>query len=115
DRAVAAAQRQVEPAQLTSILYERGRLALDAGDRAAAERQWSELIDLAIVQPRASRAGGVSTRSVPSGNASPPPQRTGPLPATTSQFVLAATIAQAAAEHDLAALSLQAMKEALSG
>src|SRR5262249_1366449 len=41
DRAIAAAQRQTDQNQLTSILYERGRLSLGAGDRAAAERQWS--------------------------------------------------------------------------
>src|SRR4029079_14370175 len=34
ERAVAAAQRQLEPEQLTAILYERGRLALDARDAA---------------------------------------------------------------------------------
>src|SRR5205823_14051885 len=40
ERAIAAAQRLTDPSQLTSILYERGRLSLGAGDREAAERQW---------------------------------------------------------------------------
>src|SRR5205085_4102021 len=70
-RAIAAAQREVDPAHLTSILYERGRLALDAGDRQAAERGWSELINVAIVQPRAPRSSaalsvGNALRGVPS-------------------------------------------------
>ena len=55
ERAVEAAKRQIDSTQLTSILYEQGRLSLDAGDSAAAERHWEKLIDVAIVQPRAAR------------------------------------------------------------
>jgi tetratricopeptide (TPR) repeat protein len=113
DRSIAAAQRQTDHNQLTSILYERGRLSLGAGDRATAERQWSELIDLSLVQPRVSRAKS----SAASTNDSKPSaeKRSGPVPATTSQFAVAATISQAAAVNGMPELSLRAVREAFSG
>jgi hypothetical protein len=88
-------------------------LSLGAGDRAAAERQWSELIDLALVQPRVSRArasAASATDAKPSAD-----NRTGPIPATTSQFAVAATISQAAAVNGMPELSLRAIREAFSG
>src|SRR5439155_8773537 len=111
ERAIAAAQRQTDQSQITSILYEQGRLSLGAGDRSAAERQWSELVDLTLVQPRLPRAkssaGSVST-------AKSDADRNGPIPATASQFAVAATISQAAAVNGLPELSLRAIREALS-
>ena len=88
---------------MTAILYERGRFALEAGDRPAAEKLWHELIDLALVQPRLPKT------------AAAPGKGAGRIPATLSQFKLGASIAQAAADHDLVALSLLAIREALSG
>src|SRR5205823_945904 len=63
-----------------------------------------ELIELALVQPRLPRSGG--------GDAG---KRAARIPATLSQFKLGAAIAQAAAEHGLMELSLQAIRETLSG
>ena len=55
DRAVAAAQRQVDLSQASSILYERAKLALDRGDKAAAKLHLDELIDIAVAQPRVAK------------------------------------------------------------
>jgi tetratricopeptide (TPR) repeat protein len=71
ERAVAAAQRQLEPEQLTAILYERGKMALDARDAALAQKTWNELIELALVQPRLPKAGAPNAASGAAGNASP--------------------------------------------
>jgi tetratricopeptide (TPR) repeat protein len=135
-RAIAAAQRQLDTAELTAIMYERGKLALDAGDRAAAEKYWNQLIDLALVEPRKPRPATASpqnpvTGGVPSAGVVVAPRpagaplrpatspgalpRTGKIPATLSQFKLGASIAQAAAENNLVALSLRAIRETLSG
>ena len=143
DRAVTAAQRQTEPAMLAAIVYEKGLLALQHGDRGSAERDWGELIDLAIVLPRQPRTSvtansgasppvGNAPRSAPSAASpsarqSPAPQPSavatakvlprpaGPIPATLSQFSLATAIAKSAAEHGMTDLSLRAVREALSG
>ena len=56
-RAIAAAQRQLDTSELTAIMYERGKLAMAAGDRALAEKCWNELIDLALVEPQAPPSG----------------------------------------------------------
>src|SRR5207302_7677721 len=98
DRAADAASRQIDLADWQSIVFERGRLAIDVKDIAAAERDWNELIDVTIVKSRMPRS--TSGRSPGSG-------RGGPLPATTSQLNLAATISQAAAENRLASVSLR--------
>ncbi len=112
-RAMTAAQRQTDSSQLTSILYEHGSLSLSSDERAVAARQWSDLIDLAIVQPRLPR----TRPSAPSTAAEKTNRNTaaGPIPATMSQFVIAATISQAAAVNGLPDLSLRAIREALSG
>src|SRR5207247_9204833 len=116
-----AAGRPAERPMSCAILYEKGLLALDAGDNATAERDWNTLIDLALVQPRLIRPKTVAstpTRSASQGQPPPPPRAarsTGPIPATVSQFSLAAALAQAAAEKNLTAVSLRAIREALSG
>jgi tetratricopeptide (TPR) repeat protein len=126
-RAVAAAQRQLDPAELTAMMYERGKLALAAGDRAAAESAWNELLELSLVKPRQARPAAVVPASAtaprapvvsrdakaPASAAAAP--RAGKMPATLSQFKLGASISQAAAESDLPELSLRAIREALAG
>jgi tetratricopeptide (TPR) repeat protein len=112
-RAITAAQRQTDPSQLTSILYEHGRLSLSSDERAVAAQQWNDLIDLALVQPRLPRAKPPAASA--SGQRANPEGRTGPIPATMSQFLIAATISQAAAVNGLPDLSLRAIREALSG
>ncbi|HEY2412465.1 MAG TPA: DUF1583 domain-containing protein [Pirellulaceae bacterium] len=116
-RAIAAAQRQLDPAQLVAIQYERGRLALDANDRPAAEQCWNELIDLALIAPRQSAKNAASQPASAVATKATPPKAppNGKIPTTLSQFKLGAAIAQAAADFDLAPLSLRAIREALSG
>jgi tetratricopeptide (TPR) repeat protein len=122
ERAVAAAQRQLEPEQLTAILYERGRLALARGEHETAEKLWNDLIDLTLVQPRLPRAGAPAASAgpqppprTPTNVATTAPPRGGKMPATLSQFKLGASLSQAAAEQGLLTLSLHAIREALSG
>ncbi len=130
-RAIAAARRQVDPTMVVAILQEKGLLALEAGDRAAAERDFGELIDVAVVQPRLPQAKSGSTqqpaaptlpmpmpatpRTGQSGAPVRTPRAAGPLPATVSQFALAAALAELAADKGLHEVSLRAMREVLSG
>src|SRR5207244_897652 len=95
---------------LAAIMYEKGLIALDAGDRAAAERDWNELIDLAIVQPRLPLAATAAASGQPRAT-----RPTGPIPATLAQFSLAAALAEAAAEKGQVEVSLRAVREVLSG
>jgi tetratricopeptide (TPR) repeat protein len=114
ERAVVAARRQVEPAMLAAILYEKGLIAIDDGDRAAGQQTWNELIDLAIVQPRVPR----TTASKPAARTGGTPngsRAAGPIPATLSQFALATALAEAAADKGQVEVSLRAVREVLSG
>src|SRR5262245_25151461 len=115
DRAVAAARRQVEPAMLSSIMYEQGLIALDVGNRAAAEHDWNELVDMAIVQPRLPRVATSKSSTPASGQPKPGSRPAGPIPATLSQFTLATALAEAAAEKGQIEVSLRAVREVLSG
>jgi hypothetical protein len=47
-----AARRQVDNKFLVAILYEWGKLAADAGDRATAEKKWSELLAAVTKRPQ---------------------------------------------------------------
>ena len=129
DRALEGARRQVETSLVVAILYEKALVALEAGDRQAAERELNQLIDLVLVQPRLLRPRSVAApmpaavrqpmREAPPARAVPeraPVVRTGgPIPATVSQFSLAAALAEGAAEKGLTDVSLRAIREALSG
>lgn len=116
-RAIAAAQRQLDPTELVAVLHERSRLALDAQDRAAAEECWTELIELILVKPRqtAKSTAAPPANTKATTKAAAPAAPNGKIPATLSQFKLGAAIAQAAAENDLIPLSLRAIRESLSG
>jgi len=48
ERALQAARRQTNPAWTLAILHKLGQQALDDGDRAAAEKYWSELLDAVL-------------------------------------------------------------------
>src|SRR5204862_340675 len=92
-----------------------GLIALDSGNRPAAERDWNELIDLAIVQPRLPRPIARTLDSAATTAAPKPSRSTGPIPATLSQFTLATALAEAAAEKGQVEVSLRAVREVLSG
>lgn len=113
ERAIAAARRQADQGSLLAILHEWGRVAAKAGDKQTAERRWNELIDVTLVQPRQARGTNSTKTSGPQTGGTARP--TGSLAATSTQFAIAATIAQVAAEHDLVDVSLRSMREALSG
>jgi tetratricopeptide (TPR) repeat protein len=113
DRALEAARRQTDHALLAAILYEWGRLAARDGDKAAAEKRWQELVEIAVVQQRKAPAATSSTTASQRGRTTT--RSSGAIASTTSQFAVAATIAQAAAEQDMIDLSLWAMSAALAG
>jgi tetratricopeptide (TPR) repeat protein len=113
DRALEAARRQTDNDQLAPILYEWGRLAARDGDKAAAEERWKELIQIAVVQQRKAPAAPRPTATSQRGRTTT--RTTGAIASTTSQFAVAATIAQAAAEQDMIDVSLRALSEALAG
>ncbi len=122
NRAVDAALRQTDPALASAMLYERGLIALDAGDRDSAEQDWSRLVESAIVNPRQQftkrtsktpappSAGQQANGGSPSNN---PADKA--LPVTLSQFKLGAAMAHLAAEHDMPALSLRTAREIVAG
>src|SRR5256885_13388784 len=92
-----------------------GLSGCEGGEGAAAERDWNELIDLAIVQPRLPRASARPTDSAATTAAPKASRPTGPIPATLSQFTLATALAEAAAEKGQVEVSLRAVREVLSG
>ncbi|HEV7280783.1 MAG TPA: DUF1583 domain-containing protein [Pirellulaceae bacterium] len=103
DRAVEAAARLLEPRRLVAILFERGMRAHDAGEVQVAEAAWNELIDRYLVQSRVSKEGKEGKEG----------ERR--APATVTQFATATSLAVVAADHDLPAVSMRAIGEALSG
>jgi tetratricopeptide (TPR) repeat protein len=98
-RAVEAARRQMEPHFALAILCEWEQIELARGDRRTAEERLAEMLDAIL----------------------PPPLK---APATTDKFVFAVTtqqfdrvvaVAKLAAEQKMFALSLRAVRDALSG
>ncbi|MFO0956939.1 MAG: tetratricopeptide repeat protein [Isosphaeraceae bacterium] len=61
DRAAEAARRQTDPLWLQALLRERGQMALDRGDRAAAEKLWGELLDTILADPSRKARDGAMT------------------------------------------------------
>ena len=102
-RSLEAARRQADPRWASAMLRELGSVALDRGDREAAERRWSELLDLALARPGPKKAGSKDGRpSV--------------IPATPREgFDKALALAKMAAERGLTALSVKAVREAFRG
>src|SRR5205085_5606645 len=59
-RAVEAARRQLDPLFATAILREWGQAALDAGDKAAAEARWAQMLELVLPKPSAKRSAAAT-------------------------------------------------------
>jgi tetratricopeptide (TPR) repeat protein len=99
-RALQAARRQSDSSWSLAMLRELGQLALDRGDRATAERHWTEMLEIvlpsrpATTKPKADRSA------------------TAP-PVTIDRFEQAARIAKLAAEQQMRELSLRAVRESL--
>jgi len=132
DRAVEAAARQLDPSLAVAMLHERGLVSIEAKNRADAERDWTQLLELAVIKPRAQSARRAPVEAAPGVAAPPvvgaaavaprppaPPSRAArgaeALPVTLSQFQIGSALAQLAVRHDMAALSLRAVREILSG
>jgi tetratricopeptide (TPR) repeat protein len=142
-RAVDAARRQLEPHFALAMLREWGQIELDRGDRKTAEQRWAEMLDVILPPPaapksksRVHRARSVSegialayaaglvmlaAPPVPPAPVAPPASQkqasseTLVLAVTTKQFDRAAEVAKLAAEQKMLALSLRAIRDALSG
>jgi tetratricopeptide (TPR) repeat protein len=95
-RAVEAAGRQADRTYALVMWGEWGRLDLERGDRAAAERHWTAMLDLVL------------------GAGRPATPATGPAVVDLEQFGQAMQVAKLAAEHGLHALSLRAVHETLA-
>ncbi len=132
-RALAAARRQSEDQHAAVILYDWGKIALEADDRTQAEAKWSELLDIVTRRPERKKvpAGQKTGATRPPARlprkstvtlvANPKPeeksaaksQRIPPL--TISQFRLAMEIAMAAAENGMPELSRKAVRVSMRG
>lgn len=122
DRALSAAQRQVNDTTTQGLTFELAAAAAKRGDLPAAEAAYQRLIDSAV-KPKVVKAvtpqGAPNPTAAPVANASPPaatPPTVAPrrAPVTTSQFLLAAGIAESAANLGLKEVSLAAIREAFS-
>ena len=51
ERALEAARRQIDNGYMMAILREWGQLAIEAGDKATAERHWNEMLEKVIPVP----------------------------------------------------------------
>jgi tetratricopeptide (TPR) repeat protein len=92
--ALEAARRQPDALWALAMLREWGQAALDRGDRAGAERLWTQMLDQALaVSPAASKDTAA--------------------PTTLERFELAAALARLYARQGLAELSLRAVRQAL--
>jgi hypothetical protein len=101
-RALEAARRQAESGLVQALLREAGLLALEQGDRVAAEAYWSELLERTLALAAMARATkGPAAAGVPA--------------LTNVQFKAALEIAVLAANHRLGPLSVRAVKTALRG
>ena len=93
--ALTAALQQEDPSWSMAILREEGQLALDRGDRAAAETAWTAMLRRILD----SSAAGAQTKAV----------------ATPERFRQAARLARNAAANGLVDLSLRSLRGVLGG
>ncbi|MES2789222.1 MAG: DUF1583 domain-containing protein, partial [Planctomycetota bacterium] len=123
-RATEAGRRQNEKASVLAIVKEQGQLAWDAGDKVAAEANWTEMLDLILVRPAAApspaapRPIAVPVAAVPPPTvpaAKPANVTGGALPATLSQFTQVIDLAKFAATNELQELSFKAARMAFRG
>ena len=125
DSTLEAARRQSDPTLALAMLREWGQMDLDRGDRRAAERRWSQMLDLAL--PYTQRAAGARPPADPppagpapgSPKAAKAPSQVRPATpvsvVTVDQFNRAVEIAPLAATHDMSTLSLRSVRDALRG
>src|SRR5262249_19464421 len=106
-----------------------GVVAFESGSAAEAEKDWNQLLELAIIRPRAQSAKRSTTDpAAPAASGAPPaggqaaankaaapPRVLDVPPVTLSQFQIRAALAQLAAQHEMPALSLRAVREVVAG
>jgi tetratricopeptide (TPR) repeat protein len=100
-QALDGARRQADPLWTLAMLREWGQIALDRGDRATAERRWTQMLDLALAGP----ATGVKEKG---------PEKGASAATTLDRFELAAQLAKLAAGHGMVGLSLRAVRQPLA-
>jgi tetratricopeptide (TPR) repeat protein len=108
-RAVEAARRQSDPQFATGILTQQSQSALATGDKPAAERHLTALLDFALTRPQVKKKPPGETPEVGPAKAELIP------PVTLRQFRLAMQVAHMAVENDLPQLAARAATESLSG
>jgi predicted Zn-dependent protease len=114
ERAMASAQRQTSDTLSQGLTFELAAAAAKRGDLSAAEAAYRRLIESAIT-PKVVKAASASGQSSPAAGQSTSPS-TAPrrAPVTISQFLLAAGIAESAANLGLKDVSVVAIREAFS-
>lgn len=108
DRALSAAQRQIGDATTQGLTFELAAAAAKRGDLPAAEAAYRRLIETAVSPKYVNRSNLPGPLS---------PEVKAPLrraPVTNSQFLLAVSIAESAANLGLKDVSLHAIREAFS-
>lgn len=129
EHALVAARRQFDRNWVLAMLRVRGARALEAGDVGAAEKYWSEMLDIVSSQPDANAAGSAATdpglpRSVGAGGNSPrrpvDDQRRQPpdhqdRPRKLDSYRRLIQIAKLAADNGMHELSLRSVRTALAG
>lgn len=100
--ALGAAVRQIDPLWAAAMLRERGQRLLDQGDRPGAAAEWRRILEVLLAHSRPRPAGDSKTQ--------------GPvLPLQVGQFDQVCDLARMAAEHGINDLSLEAVRQAISG
>ena len=66
ERALEAARRQTDHGYVLAILREWGQLAIQAGDKEAAEKRWTEMLEVVIPKPveKTKKEDGAKTSSI---------------------------------------------------
>jgi tetratricopeptide (TPR) repeat protein len=121
-RALEAARRQSDARWSLAMLREWGQVALDQGDRVAAERRWGQMLDLVLTDPGAKKSASPTTTTAVTFTTGvapavpPPPTPAARVGATTfERYGRAIQLSKLAATHGMPALSLRAAREALVG
>ncbi len=101
NRAFEAAARQADPVWSLAMLREAGQDALDRGDRAEAEANWSRMLGSILARPSESKVE--------------PGKKAGVPVATLDRFERATRLAKLASQRGMVTFSLQAALEPLRG
>ncbi len=120
-RALEAARRVTETKWALAMLRERGQDELDRGDKVAAEKTWTQMLEIVLATPFQKKPEATQT-PVPAAPApatklatSKAAQAPKILPTPIDKFEQAAQISRLAARHGMQGLALAAIRESMSG